>query len=173
MGITRRQPVPEATSGAWDAFGHPNLLRLAVTLAGGSTIFKEALDNILERRMTMELSMTIALVAALAIGEVHRAVDGQCRPPATAEAELSGRCQSRLLLGAIADGCTGHLRVFRVVARAFLLLAVMVDCHARVIASPRVSSSTAASVTIVDPLRPHAPAAGSNILGFASMHCLC
>src|SRR5207237_10177117 len=42
--------------------------------AGGWPIFREALENLVERRMTMELSMTIALVAALAIGEFFTAL---------------------------------------------------------------------------------------------------
>jgi heavy metal translocating P-type ATPase len=53
----------------WDGFGHLRLVGLAATLAGGYPIFKEAFENMRQRRMTMELSMTIALVAALAIGE--------------------------------------------------------------------------------------------------------
>jgi heavy metal translocating P-type ATPase len=42
---------------------------LIATAAGGYPIFREAIHDILHRRMTMELSMTIALVAALAINE--------------------------------------------------------------------------------------------------------
>jgi heavy metal translocating P-type ATPase len=61
-------------SGVWKAFGHPMLAGVAITLIGGYPIFKEAIENIVERRMTMELSMTIALVAALAIGEVFTAL---------------------------------------------------------------------------------------------------
>jgi cation transport ATPase len=38
-------------------------------LIGGYPIFEEAISELLQRRMTMELSMTIALVAASAIGE--------------------------------------------------------------------------------------------------------
>ena len=44
-------------------------LAVAVTLVGGFPILEEAWQAIPSRRMTMELSMTIALVAALAIGE--------------------------------------------------------------------------------------------------------
>src|SRR5262249_27175052 len=44
-----------------------DLIALVATLAGGYPIFKEAVANLLARRMTMELSMTIALAAALAI----------------------------------------------------------------------------------------------------------
>src|SRR5207253_5077864 len=43
-------------------------------LVGGYPIFKEAVANLLARRMTMELSMTIALAAALAIGEFFTAL---------------------------------------------------------------------------------------------------
>ncbi len=44
------------------------------TLVGGYPIFHEAVENILERRMTMELSMAIAILAALAIREVFTAL---------------------------------------------------------------------------------------------------
>jgi Cd2+/Zn2+-exporting ATPase/Cu+-exporting ATPase len=44
------------------------------TVAGGYPIFHEAVENILERRMTMELSMAIAILAALAIREVFTAL---------------------------------------------------------------------------------------------------
>src|ERR1700693_1157362 len=43
-------------------------------LVGGFPIFHEAYENIIQRRMTMELSMTIAIVAALAIREVFTAL---------------------------------------------------------------------------------------------------
>ena len=46
-----------------------DLLALAGILIGGLPIFKEAFADLLKGRMTMELSMTIALVAASAIGE--------------------------------------------------------------------------------------------------------
>jgi len=44
------------------------------TLIGGYPIVKEALSSLLARRMTMELSMTIALAAALSIGEAFTAL---------------------------------------------------------------------------------------------------
>ena len=44
------------------------------TFVGGLPIFHEAWENIVERRMTMELSMTIAIVAALAIRELFTAL---------------------------------------------------------------------------------------------------
>jgi heavy metal translocating P-type ATPase len=44
------------------------------TLAGGFPIYHEAYENISQRRMTMELSMAIAIVAALAIREIFTAL---------------------------------------------------------------------------------------------------
>jgi heavy metal translocating P-type ATPase len=43
-------------------------------LAGGYPIYHEAFENIVQRRMTMELSMAIAIVAALAIRETFTAL---------------------------------------------------------------------------------------------------
>lgn len=58
----------------WEPFSKVSVIGLAATLIGGYPIFKEAFENILERRMTMELSMTIALISALAIGEFFTAL---------------------------------------------------------------------------------------------------
>jgi heavy metal translocating P-type ATPase len=58
----------------WEPFHRASIIGLAAALIGGYPIFKEAFENIVERRMTMELSMTIALVAALAIGEFFTAL---------------------------------------------------------------------------------------------------
>jgi heavy metal translocating P-type ATPase len=58
----------------WEPFHKVSVLGLAATLIGGYPIFKEAFENIVERRMTMELSMTIALASALAIGEFFTAL---------------------------------------------------------------------------------------------------
>ncbi|HSY24945.1 MAG TPA: cation-translocating P-type ATPase [Polyangiaceae bacterium] len=57
----------------WRPFLNVNLVALTATLVGGYPIFREAFGALKERRMTMELSMTIALVAALAIGEAFTA----------------------------------------------------------------------------------------------------
>jgi heavy metal translocating P-type ATPase len=51
-----------------------DILALIGVLIGGYPIFKEAIADLLERRMTMELSMTIALVAASVIGEFFTAL---------------------------------------------------------------------------------------------------
>jgi heavy metal translocating P-type ATPase len=51
-----------------------DVLALAGILIGGFPIFKEAIADLLKGRMTMELSMTIALVAASAIGEFFTAL---------------------------------------------------------------------------------------------------
>jgi heavy metal translocating P-type ATPase len=49
-------------------------LSLAAALVGGYPVFREAVDNLAARRMTMELSMTLALTAALAIKEFSTAL---------------------------------------------------------------------------------------------------
>lgn len=51
-----------------------DFLALAGIAFGGYPIFKEAIADLLKGRMTMELSMTIALVAASAIGEFFTAL---------------------------------------------------------------------------------------------------
>ncbi len=58
----------------WEPFHSVSVIGLAAALIGGYPIFKEAFENIVERRMTMELSMTIALASALAIGEFFTAL---------------------------------------------------------------------------------------------------
>ena len=58
----------------WEPFPHISVIGIAATLIGGFPIFKEAFENIVERKMTMELSMTIALLSALAIGEFFTAL---------------------------------------------------------------------------------------------------
>jgi P-type Cu+ transporter len=58
----------------WEPFRGLSVIGIAATLVGGYPIFKEAVENIVERRMTMELSMTIALLAALFIREFFTAL---------------------------------------------------------------------------------------------------
>src|SRR5579863_1484257 len=58
----------------WEPFPHISAIGILATLIGGYPIFKEAFENIVERKMTMELSMTIALLSALAIGEFFTAL---------------------------------------------------------------------------------------------------
>ena len=53
----------------WEPISAVSVVGIAGLLVGGWPILKEAFENILERRMTMELSMTIAIVAAAAIGQ--------------------------------------------------------------------------------------------------------
>jgi cation transport ATPase len=48
----------------WEPFPHISVIGIAATLIGGYPIFKEAFENIVERKMTMELSMTIALASS-------------------------------------------------------------------------------------------------------------
>jgi P-type Cu+ transporter len=58
----------------WEPVARWSVIGLAAMVIGGWPIFKEAVENLLARRMTMELSMTIALVAALLIGQVFTAL---------------------------------------------------------------------------------------------------
>src|ERR1700737_786986 len=60
--------------GIWEPFPRVSVIGLVGPLGGGWPIFHEAWENLRERRMTMELSMTIALVAALVIGEFFTAL---------------------------------------------------------------------------------------------------
>lgn len=53
----------------WGLLPNPEIFVLVVTLIGAFPIFKEAFTNIIARRMTMELSMSIAIIAALTIEE--------------------------------------------------------------------------------------------------------
>src|SRR5579862_1533760 len=58
----------------WEPFPRVSVIGIVATLIGGYPIFREAWESIVERKMTMELSMTIALLAALAIGEFFTAL---------------------------------------------------------------------------------------------------
>ena len=58
--------------GTWNPY--ITAIGVACALVGGFPIFHEAYENIAQRRMTMELSMTIAIVAALAIREIFTAL---------------------------------------------------------------------------------------------------
>lgn len=53
----------------WRHWLQPDWVALAATLAGGWPVYAEAWHNLRKKKMTMELSMTIALLAALGIGE--------------------------------------------------------------------------------------------------------
>ena len=70
MGII----VVGSLTGWWRPFMDRDWLAFAGTGIGGFPIYKEAWENLLKRRMTMELSMTIALLSALAIGQFFTAI---------------------------------------------------------------------------------------------------
>jgi Cd2+/Zn2+-exporting ATPase/Cu+-exporting ATPase len=61
-------------TGWWKNFMSRDWLAFAATVIGGWPILKEAWENLRKRRMTMELSMTLALVAALSIGQFFTAL---------------------------------------------------------------------------------------------------
>jgi len=58
----------------WEPFASISLIGVLGVVVGGWPIFKEAVVNIAARRMTMELSITIAIVAATAISEFFTAL---------------------------------------------------------------------------------------------------
>jgi heavy metal translocating P-type ATPase len=70
--------VAVATAAVWFRLWEPiravSVIGVAGLIAGGWPILKEAFENIRERRMTMELSMTIAIAAAAAIGQFFTAL---------------------------------------------------------------------------------------------------
>jgi Cd2+/Zn2+-exporting ATPase/Cu+-exporting ATPase len=66
--------VIASLTGWWRALMDRDWLAFAGTIIGGFPIYREAWENLLKRRMTMELSMTIALLAALAIGQFFTAI---------------------------------------------------------------------------------------------------
>jgi heavy metal translocating P-type ATPase len=76
--INRVLFVAVAAAAIWFLSGKQNPYITGVgvicTLVGGFPIFHEAYENIVQRRMTMELSMAIAIVAALAIREIFTAL---------------------------------------------------------------------------------------------------
>lgn len=53
----------------WEPFSTVSVIGVIATLIGGYPVFRHALSDLWNRQMTMELSMTIALVAASMIGE--------------------------------------------------------------------------------------------------------
>jgi len=57
----------------WRPVARFDLVALVAAVVGGYPVYREALEALLERRMTMELSMTIAIAAALGIGETFTA----------------------------------------------------------------------------------------------------
>src|SRR5438093_12487409 len=68
LGLMALVTVASLT-GWWKHWVSRDWLAFVATLVGGYSIFKEAWENLRKRRMTMELSMTIALIAALCIGQ--------------------------------------------------------------------------------------------------------
>jgi Cd2+/Zn2+-exporting ATPase/Cu+-exporting ATPase len=58
----------------WEPFAFVSVIGVAGLAVGGWPIFKEALENLFARRMTMELSMSIAIIAAAAISEFFTAL---------------------------------------------------------------------------------------------------
>src|SRR6516165_1527252 len=66
--------IVASLTGWWRNYMSRDWLAFAITLIGGWPIYAEAWENLRKRRMTMELSMTIALIAALCIGQFFTAL---------------------------------------------------------------------------------------------------
>ncbi|HWS65839.1 MAG TPA: cation-translocating P-type ATPase [Steroidobacteraceae bacterium] len=58
----------------WEPVSSFSVVGIAGLLIGGWPIFREAFENLIAKRMTMELSMSIAIVAAAAISEFFTAL---------------------------------------------------------------------------------------------------
>jgi heavy metal translocating P-type ATPase len=58
----------------WEPFPSVSIIGIVGLAIGGWSIFSEAAENLLARRMTMELSMSIAIIAAAAISEFFTAL---------------------------------------------------------------------------------------------------
>jgi len=59
---------------AWEPLPSASVIGIVGLLVGGWPILREALENLLAKRMTMELSMTLAILAAAAIAEYFTAL---------------------------------------------------------------------------------------------------
>src|SRR6266481_1238901 len=58
----------------WEPIPNVSIIGILGVLIGAWPIFKEAAENAASRRMTMELSMSIAIVAAAGIGQFFTAL---------------------------------------------------------------------------------------------------
>lgn len=58
----------------WEPLGPVSIIGIVGLLIGGWPVFKECIESLLARRMTMELSMAIAIIAAAAIGQFFTAL---------------------------------------------------------------------------------------------------
>jgi Cd2+/Zn2+-exporting ATPase/Cu+-exporting ATPase len=58
----------------WEPLATMSVIGVLGVIVGGWPIFREAAENIVARRMTIELSMSIAIVALAAIGEFFTAL---------------------------------------------------------------------------------------------------
>jgi heavy metal translocating P-type ATPase len=77
VDIARISLIAAAAVSVWfvrDQFAIRTVITVAALAIGGFPIFEEAWENIVQRRMTMELSMALAIAAAAAIGEYFTAL---------------------------------------------------------------------------------------------------
>jgi Cd2+/Zn2+-exporting ATPase/Cu+-exporting ATPase len=78
LELSRIAVVAAAAAAVWFHVWEPipkiSVIGVLGVLIGGWPIYREAAENIISRRMTMELSMSIAIIAAAAIGEFFTAL---------------------------------------------------------------------------------------------------
>ncbi len=106
----------------WESYHHFGAIGFITALIGGYPIFKEAVSSLAERRMTMELSMTIAVGAALAIAEIFTAGLGRDTAFGKIIEAVERAEKSRAPIQKTADLLAGYLVYFAIGCAAFTLL---------------------------------------------------
>jgi heavy metal translocating P-type ATPase len=97
----------------WEPLPQISLIGAGALLFAGWPVLREAVENIIERRMTMELSMTIAIVAAAAIGEWFTALVVLLFVLVAEELEHMTVAQGRVAIKELVDFLPAEARVRR------------------------------------------------------------
>lgn len=119
----------------WEPLPQLSVIGLGALLFAGWPIFSEAALNLLARRMTMELSMTIAIVAAAAISEWFTALVVALFVLIAEELEHLTLAQGRVAIRELVDFIPAEARVRREGAVTLLPLAA-VRAQDRVLVAP-------------------------------------
>ena len=119
----------------WEPLAQVSVIRIAALGFAGWPIFREAVENLLARRMTMELSMTIAILAAAGISEWFTALVVALFVLIAEELEHLTLAQGRVAIRDLVDFIPPEARVRRLGVVSTLPLAqVVVGDH--VLVSP-------------------------------------
>lgn len=97
----------------WEPVSQVSIIGLVTLIFVGWPIFSEAMANVLARRMTMELSMTIAILAAAAISEWFTALVVALFVLVAEELEHLTLAQGRLAIRDLVDFIPSEARVRR------------------------------------------------------------